>query len=337
MVGFRGATLDEAPAIAAALAAGELGGIILFDRDGITGAAGRNIVSPEQLVTLTSDLRTAALAGPTGQELLIAVDQEGGVVARLNPSNGYPATESQADLGAADDLDHTTDVAILTAITLNGAGIDVNLAPVVDLDLNPDNPAIGALDRSFSPDPEVVIAHATAMIGAQGGAGVKCVIKHFPGEGSATGNTDEGVVDVTATWTDLELEPFRALVAAGLPAGVMVGHIRNDRLDPDHPASLSRPTVTGLLRDELGWDGVVVSDDLQAHAISQEYGADEPIALAIEAGVDLLLFANQQVFDPDIVDHAIATIAGFVESGRISEARLDQSVDRIEALFATVE
>jgi len=337
MVGFRGTTLDQAPAIAAALAAGELGAIILFDRDGITGAAGKNIVSPEQLVALTSDLRTAALAGPTGQELLIAVDQEGGVVARLNPSNGYPATESQADLGAAEDLDHTTDVAILTAITLNGAGIDMNLAPVVDLDLNPDNPAIGALDRSFSADPDAVIAQAAAMIEAQGGAGVKCVIKHFPGEGSAAGNTDDGVVDVTATWTDVELEPFRALIAAGLPAGVMVGHIRNDRLDPDHPASLSAPTVTGLLRDELGWDGVVVSDDLQAHAISQEYGADEAIALAIEAGVDLLLFANQQVYDADIVEHVIATIAGFVGSGRISEARLDQSVDRVEALFATVE
>jgi beta-N-acetylhexosaminidase len=92
----------------------------------------------------------------------------------------------------------------------------------------------------------------------------------------------------------------------------MVGHIRNDQLDPDRPASLSAATVTGLLRDELGWDGVVVTDDLQAHAISQEYGADEAIALAIEAGVDLLLLANQQLYDADIVEHTIATIAGFV-------------------------
>jgi beta-N-acetylhexosaminidase len=337
MVGFRGTTLDADTPVSLAIAAGELGGVILFDRDGLTGTAGRNITAPEQLVALTSALRTAALGGPTGPELLIAVDQEGGRVARLNPSNGYPATESQADLGAAGDLDHTTDVATLTAITLVGAGIDVNLAPVVDVNVNPTNPAIGALDRSFSADPDVVVAQATAVIEAQQRAGVRCVIKHFPGEGSATGNTDEGVVDVTATWTDLELEPFRALIEAGLPAAVMVGHIRNGRLDPDRPASLSAPTVTGLLRDELGWTGVVVSDDLQALAITQAYSADEAIALAIEAGVDLLLFANQQVYDEQIVEHAIATILELVDSGRILESRLDESIARIDGLFATVE
>jgi beta-N-acetylhexosaminidase len=337
MVGFRGtAPSPEAP-IMQALAAGDLGGVILFDRDQLSGTAGRNIASPEQLVALTSSLRAAALGGPIGPELLIAVDQEGGRVARLNPSNGYPATQSEAELGAANDLDLTTDVATLTAITLIGAGIDMNLAPVVDVNLNPANPAIGALDRSFSADPAVVIAQATALIEAQRGAGIRCVIKHFPGEGSATGDTDAGVVDVTVTWTEVELEPFRALVSAGLPDAVMVGHIRNDRLDPDRPASLSAPTVSGLLRGDLGWSGVVVSDDLQAPAITQAYGAGEAIALAIEAGVDLLLFANQQVHDEAIVEHAIATVVAFVESGRISEARLDESVDRIEALFATVE
>ena len=337
MVGFRGTALELGSPVMRAIAAGELGGVILFDRDRLTDTAGRNIASPEQLVALTSALRTSALGGPVGPELLIAVDQEGGRVARLNPSNGYPATESEADLGAANDLDHTTDVAILTAITLNGAGIDMNLAPVVDLNLNPANPAIGALDRSFSPELTVVVAQATAMIEAETGAGIRCVIKHFPGEGSATGGTDEGIVDVTATWTSAELEPFRALVALGLPAGVMVGHIRNDHLDPDRPASLSAPTVSGLLRGDLDWSGVVVSDDLQAPAITQAYGADEAIALAIEAGVDLLLFANQQVYDEAIVERVIASVVAFVESGRIGEARLDESVDRIEALFATVE
>lgn len=337
MVGLQGQTLAGAPAIRRALEAGELGGIILFDRDTLAGEAGRNIVSPDQLVALTSELRDAALRGPIGPELLIAVDQEGGRVARLNPANGYPDSPSEAELGAAGDLDHTTDVATLTGITLIGAGIDMNLAPVVDVNLNPSNPAIGALGRSFSADPDVVVAQATAVIEAQRATGVRCVIKHFPGEGSATGNTDHGIVDVTDSWTDVELEPFRALVAAGLPAGVMVGHIQNDQLDPDRPASLSVPTVTGLLRGELGWTGVVVSDDLQAAAITQQYGAAEAIALALEAGIDLLLLANQQVIDDDIVEHALAAIAGHVASGRISEARLDESVARIEALFGTVE
>jgi len=337
IVGFRGTTLTAVDPFRAAIAAGELGGVILFDRDGLTLTAGRNITSPEQLVALTADLRAAGIGGPIGPELLIAVDQEGGRVARLNPSTGYPATESEASLGAAGDLDHTTDVATLTGITLIGAGIDLNLAPVVDVNLNPTNPAIGALDRSFSADPGVVVAQATAMIEAQQAAGIRCVIKHFPGEGSATGNTDRGIVDVTATWSDVELLPFRELIAAGLPDAVMVGHIINDQIDPGRPAALSAPTVTGLLRDELGWTGVVVSDDLQAPAISQAYGSDEAIALAIEAGVDLLLFANQQVYDPAIVEHVIETVIGLVGSGRIAEARLDESVARIEALFPQVE
>jgi beta-N-acetylhexosaminidase len=337
IVGFRGTTFDPAAPVMAAISRGELGGVVLFDRDSLTGTAGRNIASPDQLVALTSELRGAALGSATGTDLLIAVDQEGGRVARLNPSDGYPATESQAELGAANDLEHTTDVATLTALTLIGAGIDLNLAPVVDLNLNPDNPAIGALDRSFSADPAIVIAHSSAVIEAHHGAAVRCAIKHFPGEGSATGNTDEGIVDVTATWTGVELEPFRALIEAGLPDAIMVGHIRNDQLDPELPAALSPATVTALLRETLGWAGVVVSDDLQAGAITAAHGADEAIALAIEAGVDLLLFANQQVYDEDIVEHTIDAVVGFIESGRISRARIDESVARIEAMFGIVE
>ncbi len=320
-----------------ALAAGELGGVILFDRDQLTKTAGRNIVAPDQLGRLTGTLRSTALRSATGPHLLIAVDQEGGRVARLNPGNGYPATPSAAELGAADDLERTRNASVLTAITLAGAGIDFNLAPVVDLNVNPSNPAIGALDRSFSADPAAVVAQATAVIEAQRGAGIRTAIKHFPGAGSATGNTDQGVVDVTATWRDVELEPFRALISADLPSAVMVGLIVNGQLDPDRPAALSRVAVTGLLRNQLGWRGVVISDDLQAPAITERYGDGEAIALAIEAGVDLLLFANQQVHDPDLVEHVLGIVLDHVASGRITEARLDESVARIEGLFRTVE
>ena len=142
---------------------------------------------------------------------------------------------------------------------------------------------------------------------------------------------------MTNTWTDIELRPFQELIAAGLPSAVMVGHIINGRYDPDRPASLSRPTVTGLLRGQLGWEGVVISDDLQAAAITQAFGADEAVALALEAGVDLLLFANQQVYDADIVRRVIDTVVGFVASGRITEDRLNDSVARIEGLFKPVE
>lgn len=337
IVGFRGTTLPPSDPFMAAIASGTLGGVILFDRDQLTRTAGRNITDPAQLAALTGALRSEALKGPTRAEFLIAVDQEGGRVARLNPGNGYPASRSAAELGALNDIERTTDAAILTAVTLSGAGIDVNLAPVVDLNLNPANPAIGALDRSYSADPAIVIAHASAVIQAEEGAGIRTAIKHFPGEGSGTGNTDRGIVDVTKTWTDVELRPFRELLAGGLPSAVMVGHIINGQFDPDRPAALSKPTVTGLLRGQLGWNGVVISDDLQAAAITQAFGADEAVALAIEAGVDLLLFANQQVYDADIVEHVSDAVLGFVASGRITEDRLDESVGRIEGLFNPVE
>jgi beta-N-acetylhexosaminidase len=220
------------------------------------------------------------------------------------------------------------------AETLVGVGIDVNLAPVVDLDIDPASQAIGALERSFSADPGVVIAQARATIEAHHDVGVRSVIKHFPGEGSGAGNTDFGFVDVTGTWSRTELEPFRALVGPGSADAVMVGHILNGQLDRDRPASLSRQTVSGLLRDELGWDGVVVSDDLQAGAITARFGQAEAVALAIEAGVDLLLFANQQVYEPDIVRQVTDIVVALVEDGRVPEARIDRSVARIERLRA---
>jgi beta-N-acetylhexosaminidase len=337
VVGFRGTTLPASSAIRKALEAGEVGGVILFDRDQLTNTAGRNITSPGQLTALTDALRSAALKGPLGANVIISIDQEGGVVARLNPSDGYPATVSEASLGTTNDIAHTTDVATLTAVTLAGAGIDLNLAPVVDLDINPTNPAIGALDRSFSADPAIVVAHSTAVIEAHHAAGIKCAIKHFPGEGSGTGNTDNGIVDVTATWKEVELEPFRSLVGSGIPDVVMVGHIINGQLDKDRPASLSKATVTDKLRTDIGWAGPVISDDMQAPAITEVYGADEAIALALEAGVDLLLFANQQVYDAAIGGHVIAAIEKLVDSGRISENRIDESVSRIEGLFGPVE
>jgi beta-N-acetylhexosaminidase len=337
VVGFRGTTLPAGNAIRTAIEAGELGGVILFDRDHLTNTAGRNITSPGQLTALTDALRAAAFAGPIGSNLIVSVDQEGGKVARLNPSNGYPATESEESLGTTNDLAHTTDAATLVAITLAGAGIDLNLAPVVDLDINPANPAIGALDRSFSADPAIVVAHAKAVIEAHHAAGITCAIKHFPGEGSGTGNTDNGIVDVTATWTPVELEPFRSLVGAGEPDVVMVGHIVNGQLDKDRPASLSKATVTDLLRTDIGWAGPVISDDMQAPAITEAFGMEEAIALALEAGVDLLLFANQQVYDDAIVANTIAIIERLVTSGRISEARIDESVDRVESMFGPVE
>jgi beta-N-acetylhexosaminidase len=324
MVGFRGFSIGPDDPITKALAAG-LGGVILFDRDRVTGT--RNIDSPDQLSALTASLRAAAPAN-----LLVAIDQEGGLVSRLKPAQGFPDTRSQAEIGASGDPDAAFAFGRSMGATMAAAGIDLDLAPVVDVNVNPANPAIGALDRSFSDDPAVVTSMAEAEINGLHEHGVRAAIKHFPGLGSASANTDFDHVDVTRTWTETELEPFASLMAAGLPDAVMTGHMVNDKLDPDVPASLSAATVEGLLRGQLGWAGAVMTDDLGAEAIASRYSRGEAVALALEAGSDLLLFANQTVYVPKLAAELVETIVGLVESGRISEARIDQSIERLDAL-----
>jgi beta-N-acetylhexosaminidase len=286
-----------------------------------TSAAVRNISSPAQVTALVHTLRTAS----TGR-LIVSIDREGGKIARLNPSNGFPATRSEAEIGAINSPATTQAWAQQIAHMLSSTGFTFNFAPVVDLNVNPSNPAIGALGRSFSANADVVVANATEEIRAHRAVGVRTSLKHFPGFGSATGNTDFGVVDVTATWHPSELEPFRRLIATGMADSVLVAHLLNHQLDPGRPASLSPAVVNDLLRGQLGWTGPVVSDDMQAVAISSRYGPAQSVTMAIDAGVDLLVFANEQAYDPNIVTTTIDTIAGLVHSGHISEARIDASV-----------
>ena len=324
MVGFRGFTIRPDDPITRAVAAG-LAGVILFDQDRDTGT--RNISSPEQLAELIASLREAAPGN-----LIVAIDQEGGRVARLKPRWGFPATRSQAEVGATGNPDEAFDEGRAMAQVMAGVGIDLNLAPVVDVNVNPRNPAVGALERSFSADPAVVTAMAEAEILGLHEFGVRATIKHFPGLGSASANTDYDRVDVTGTWTDGELEPYADLIARGMPDAVMSGHIVNDRFDPGVPASLSKPTLDGILRRDLGWDGAVITDDMGAAAIAERYEQVEAIALALEAGNDLLLFANQSAYVADLAGVLIEQVAGLVESGRIPEARLDEAAERVALL-----
>ncbi|MFB9237842.1 glycoside hydrolase family 3 N-terminal domain-containing protein [Plantactinospora siamensis] len=328
VVGFRGETVTDNDWIVRAIRNG-LGGVILFDRDLQTNAV-RNISSPTQAAALVKSLRQASPG-----RLIVSIDQEGGQTSRLNPANGFPASQSEAEIGAANNPGTTRTWAEGIAKDLTTIGANLNYAPVVDLDVNPDNPAIGKLGRSFSGDPDVVVGNATIELQAHRNAKVKTVIKHFPGLGSATGNTDFDVVDVSGSWQERELEPFQRLIAAGVVDSVMAAHILNTRLDPDHPASLSRAVVTDLLRGKLGWKGPVVSDDMQAAAITRKVPADQAVTLALQAGVDLLVFANQQVYDESVVDSTIDTIVGQIRSGSLTETQLDQAVARVDALRPT--
>jgi beta-N-acetylhexosaminidase len=274
------------------------------------------------------DVRAAA----GNRTVLVGIDQEGGVVARLSPAHGFPAVASEATIGRGTIRAARTWARGL-ASTLASVDIDLNFAPVVDLDVNPRSPAIGALGRSFGADPDVVVQMATIELEAHRAAGVRTTLKHFPGIGSSTTNTDFGVADVTKTWREIELEPFRRLVSAGLPDLVMAGHVVNGQLDPHRPASLSRPIVTDLLRRRLGWDGVVVTDDLQAAAITRAFGRNEAVVDALAAGCDLLLLANQQIYEPGVVHRVVDAVEAAVESGAITATRIHESWKRVQRVL----
>jgi beta-N-acetylhexosaminidase len=323
LVGFRGTSVDASSSIVADITQQGLGGVVLFD--------GRNITSPNQLVNLVTTLQSAARSTPLGAQLIVAVDEEGGNVARLSPRNGFPGTYSAATLGQRNDAAFTQAQGTAIAKTLASVGINLNLAPVVDLNLNRYNRAIGGNGRSFSGDAGITSTQAAAFIAGHSAVGVRTAIKHFPGQGSAGGDTHLGVVDVTPNWTDYELVPFSTLIGQGVVDAVMTGHIFNGRLDATYPATLSHATVTGLLREQLGYGGVVISDDLNMGAIRKAYRYEDAVALAVGAGIDVLTIADQ-VNGSGIVARTIDIIAGLVANGTISEARIDASYERIRAL-----
>ena len=327
MVGFRGMRVDGDHPLVADIVDRHLGGVVLFDYDVPNGEFVRNIESPAQVKALTTDLQDIA-ATP----LLIAADQEGGVVVRLRERYGFPPTVSHAALGALDDVAETAAQAGAMAQVLAEAGINQNLAPVVDVNVNPDNPVIAAYERSFSADPAKVTAHAAAFIEAHHAHGVLCTLKHFPGHGSSRDDSHRGFVDVSATWSPVELEPYAALMDAGLADSVMTAHVFNRAWDETDPATLAPGAIQGLLRDELGYDGVVISDDMQMGAIREFYTFEDSLRKAIDAGLDILAIANNSVYDAMVMQRGVDVVRSLVTDGVIPVARIEESAARIQAL-----
>lgn len=325
MVGFRGYECPDV--LSKQLEEGLVGGIVLFDYDFLNREFNRNIRSSEQVKALCRVLKNKSK-----HPLWIAIDQEGGVVNRLKTDYGFPATVSQQELGDNNDLIATLKQSRMTGELLSQLGINVNYAPVVDLNVDPESPCVGKKKRSFSEQPIVVAQHAKQVIQGHREFGVLCVVKHFPGHGSAGSDTHEGFVDVSTTWTPKELEPYDMLIRTHSVDMIMTAHIYNKNLDPQYPASLSKMIIQNLLRDKLSYDGVVVSDDLQMKAIAKFYTLEETIEKALEAGVDVLLFANQIDYDPEIANKAVAIIDRLVKEGKISKERIEKSLERIHRL-----
>lgn len=327
IVGFRGTSIDEDSYIVQKIKNLNLGGIILFDYDVPTQTKGRNITDPAQTKKLISDI-----VSYTATPLFISIDAEGGVVNRLKPAYGFVDVPSHESLGNK-PKEETLRTAKILGKELSELGINFDFAPVVDLNVNRENPIIGKLGRSFGDDPQLVYEYASEFISGLHAFDILTSIKHFPGHGSSDADSHLGIVDVTKTYKKQELEPFKNLIKNKHVDTVMVAHVFNRTIDPDYPASLSEKFIRDILRKELGFEGVVISDDMDMGAIRKNYGFEDAVVKAIMAGTDMLIISNNgDVYDESSPERAIDAIWNAIQSRKISLSDIYDSAKRIEAL-----
>ncbi|MGA6224043.1 glycoside hydrolase family 3 protein [Streptomyces umbrinus] len=296
-----------------------VGGIIYF------GWA-HNTRDPHQIADLSNGIQKASLAQPRGLPVLISTDQEHGIVARVGkPATLFPGAMA---LGAGGSRTDARTAGRIGGAELRAMGVRQDYAPVADVNVNPANPVIGV--RSFGADPQAVAGMVAAQVKGYQSAGVAATSKHFPGHGDTETDSHYGfpVIEHTeAQWAELDAPPFRAAIAAGIDS-IMTAHIMVPALDPSgDPATLSRPILTGILRERLGYDGVVVTDSLGMEGVRTKYGDDRVPVLALKAGVDQLL-------NPPKLDVAWNAVLQAVRGGELTEARLDESILRVLRLKA---
>ena len=312
--GFSGTTVnsDSVRALALALSMRWAGGVHF---------TGDNIGSRDDVLRLTSLFRRS------GSQVLLAIDHEGGSVQRLRSRHGVTPIPGARSVASRLDVDEARSLYAMAGAELSAAGFNLNLAPVADLD-DPRNPIIGRHGRSYSSDPIVVAAYASACIDGFLEAGIGSAVKHFPGHGLSRGDTHLGPVDITSTWRASELVPFNNLIAADRAFAVMVGHLTHDYFR-GRPASLSPIAIQLLIRRILQYRGLVVTDDLDMRAISAIAGQEEAVVSAIAAGNDLILISNSRNPDPDLPRQAVNWIVKAIVDGRIPRHRIDDSVGRL--------
>ncbi len=333
MTGFRGATLDDPQCRADVQLLKDLHikGVILFDTHLPTGGM-QNIVNEDQVRQLTDDLRHEL-----GDDLLIGIDQEGGQVNRLGLFQDAGVCEqlsakmqgvlSQRQLKATIES---------VATVLHDSRINLNFAPCIDLTINPDNPIIAAKDRSMGIDPHRVADAAMTIVSTYHNYGIRCCLKHFPGHGSSTTDTHHGIADITDTYADDEQLVYQMLIDSinaknTPPCAIMTGHLINRIVDPDMPASLSHIHTTKLLREQLGFDGFIITDSIDMGAIRHSWDAGKASVLAIQAGADMVLDGFNAASDIPIdhpaqsMHHALYSAA---QNGTITESQIAESISR---------
>ncbi|MBU0923431.1 glycoside hydrolase family 3 protein [bacterium] len=326
IIGFKGETANSNDQIYSDVKSG-LGGVILFDKDPTDKSKVKNIKNKEQLKKLTAQLQSVSK-----QKLLISIDQEGGIVQRLKKEDGFIDTPKASNVAImGENFARKTYKSL--ALDLKESGINNDFAPVVDLAINKQNKVIVTKGRSFGESSKEVIKYSSIFVDELRKQNVISVLKHFPGHGSSLSDSHLGFVDITNTWNEKELEPYRYFIKNNKVDMIMTAHVFNEKLDDKYPATLSHNVNTKLLRYKLGFDGVLVSDDLQMYAISKHYDLKQTVTLAINSGVNMLLFANQQS-KPINLKQIVDTIYTQILSEEISLEEIIKSNKKIDSMMA---
>lgn len=324
VTGFKGAEISSLHPVYLDIKERNLGGVILFDRHLSSKSATNNIVSKEQLCHLTTELQ-----GIREEKLLIAVDQEGGKVNRFRQEFGFPRFPGAEELGTKTTPNQTKQQALALSKMLESCGVNWNLAPVADLNSNPENPIIGAVGRSFSNDPEKVVEHSEAWINAHKENNTLTCLKHFPGHGSSKKDSHLGFVDITSSWQKEELLVYQRLINKRCAQSIMLGHLFHEGFDTSLPASLS-PRVVSCLRKEMAFEGVIVTDDMQMRAITDKFGLNDACIMAIQAGVDIVIIGNNLSYDPDVFATLHRDVLRAIKEGILDTARIRESWQKVQ-------
>ncbi len=324
IVGFRGFDVNINSRIVKDIKKYGLGGVVLFDYDVVLKEYKRNIRNKKQLSNLIRDLQSYSTI-----PLFVAVDLEGGKVNRLKKKYGFIKIPSQKEVGNNKSKRYALEIVRSIINNLKSVGINMNFSPVIDINVNPDNPIIGKLGRSFSKDWRRVYEIAKIYLKEYKRNNIIGVVKHFPGHGSSDKDSHLGMVNVTNTWKNEELLPYKLLIKDKLVDFVMISHIYNKNLDEKYPSSLSRKIITGLLKNKLGFNGIIISDDLNMKAITNTYSLNEAMELSLNSGTDMLIFGNNLEYDENIVTKVVIIIKELIKQGKISEKRIEYSYKKI--------
>ena len=316
-------SVQHADSLLLELSKNHLGGIILFEKN----------VNPSDSYNNLKKL-IDKIKSVSNNSLFIAIDEEGGKVNRLKEKYGFHRTRSPKSLGDENNLDSTYYYSKKTSDLLSKLGINVNYAPSVDLSINLENPVIYKLERSFGRSPNLVVSHAKSFINSHRENNIISVLKHFPGHGSSKDDSHLGLTDVSDTWMIEELYPYKSMIDSGFVDAIMSAHVVNKRLDDQMlPGTLSSKIINELLRNFMGFNGVVFSDDMQMQAITNHYGLEVAIEKSINSGIDVLLFCNNQLKENQVsTDQVISIIKDKIQTGDITYSRIEESFNRIRKL-----